>query len=223
MRRRGFTFVELCLAMCVTAMVAIALAAFAAAGAQSWRQSEHIQQLQVSSQQGTNLTTRIVESSRALASVIEEPPSLLLWLTDSFDGAADAKAQFAEMALIEYDAELKSVFFYRANMDEAQGAGGDADDVLTTAAMSNPQYATLLKSENWLLPRRTLLGPGRVVAEGLDITRVESVTFTPVTTRDLPAVQMNATLSRGSETKTVEAIFTVRAPTTKPAYEAGTN
>ncbi len=222
-RRGGFTFVELCIAMGVMAMIAVALATFATASAQHWKQSEHNQLLQISAQQGGHLTTSIVESSRALASVISDPPSLFLWLTDSYDGVADAKAQFAEMAVIEYDPQLKTVFLYRADMQLAQTAGGDADDVLTTAEMSKPTYVNLFKTERWLLPRRALIGPGRQVSDALNVTRVESVEFTPITARDLPAVEMNATLSRGAETKALRAVFTVRAPTTRPSYADGSN
>ncbi len=216
-RRRGLTLVELCLAMIITAMVGVSVVAFTTMTGRAWRESEYTQQLDVSAQQAGGMIAAMVESSRALGAVGASPPAVFLWLTDSFDGTADAKAQLAEMALIEYDAALKTVFLYQADLVKAQLLRGDADDVLYNHDISNLDFAALFKTQQgWLAPRRALMGPGRTVDDDQTITRVESATFTRLSTSGLPAVEMNVTLSRGSERRVVRSVLTVRAPTARP-------
>jgi hypothetical protein len=218
MIRTGFTFVEMCIAMSLTAMTGLAIFAFASVTTRTWSATEHTHQLDVTSLQAGALMTNMVERSRALAHVSGTPPRVFLWLTDAFDGSADGQAQFAEMALIEYDASSKSVYLYTADLDAARSAGDEADDVVSVGEMTNTGYATLFKSMEWLAPRRTLLGPGREVDNELEITRVESATFSPIVNGSLPAFEMNATLSRGTERKLVERVFVLRAPTSRPDY-----
>ncbi len=218
-RRAGFTFVELCIAMAIVSMMAMAIAAFASVTTKTWRETENIQQLQVSVQMASGLLVSTVESSRALASVNSDPASVFFWMTDSWNGNADAQAQFAEMGLIEYDATLQTIFLYRANTAAPQAPGSDAATILPTAAMNSSDYPAYFKTRSaWLAPRRALIGPGRVVDDATVITRVESVEFTPISGGDLPAVEMNATLSRGDHRKNIRCVMIVRAPTARPDY-----
>lgn len=217
-RQHGLTLVELCLAMLITAMVGVSVVAFTTMTGRAWRESEFTQQLDVSAQQAGGMISAIVESSRAMGAVGASPPGVFLWLTDSFDGSPDAKAQLAEMAWIEYDANLKTIFIYQSDLTKAQLLRGDADDVLTNADMSNLDFASLFKTQRaWLAPRRALIGPGRSVDDDQTVTRVESATFSRLSTGGLPGVQMNVTLSRGTERRVVRSVLILRAPTTRPA------
>jgi hypothetical protein len=218
MTGRGFTFVEMTLAIAITAMTGLAIFAFASVTTRTWAATEHVHQLEVTSLQAGALTTNLVERSRALGFVANSPPRVFLWLTDSYGGAADGQAQFAEMGLIEYDASLKSLMLYRADLSAAGAMGGGADGVISTTEMTHVTYAELFKSMDWLEPPRTILGPGREVEETREMTRVNAATFTPVTSAGLPAFEMNVTLSRGRETVEREYVFVLRAPTLRPDY-----
>jgi hypothetical protein len=213
-RAKGFTLVEVCLAMIVTAMIGSALAAFSLAVATQWRQSEQQQYLQVSCHQANGVVGPIVESSRAVGGVVTKyKPGVFLWQSDTYSGAADNKAQFCEMSLIEYDADLKTLFYYQGTPSTVTLAQTLAYSVLTSLQMEDPEIVELFKLQTaWQKPRRTLLGPGRVVDASLDITRVESAEFTAIHTGDLPAVKMNLTISRGKERVTLTDVYTLRAP-----------
>lgn len=222
MNDRGFTFVEMCIAMAITAMTGLAIFAFASVTTKTWQATEHAHQLEVSSLQAQSIMTDLIERSRALAVVSDSQKLVMVWLTDSFDGTADGQAQFAELAVIEYDQALRSLILYRADMSAAEAARQEAAEIITTAGLSNVEYAFLLKRMQWLDTPRTLLGPGRRVDAGRQIARVDAVTLTPVTTAGLPAFEMNVTLSRGRDTKQQSSVFVVRAPTSRPNY-ANTN
>ena len=82
-RRHGFTLVELCLGMLITAMVAMSLAGFSLAVTHHWRQDQQSQQLQVAGARSGAMMASIVESARALACVSDDPASLFLWQKDA--------------------------------------------------------------------------------------------------------------------------------------------
>lgn len=212
-RRRGFTMIELCLAIAITAMVATALTTFAFSMTQYWRETEDRQQLQVSTAQARNMIAPVFESARGLGCVTNNAtPSAFFWLEDTLGGSADQKTQFGEMALLQYDNATKTIYLYQANTSLNLAGSLTASAVLSSSDMANPNFITLYRQQTWLRTRKAMLGPGREVDSDIDISRVTSCSFALITTGGLPAVQMNATVSRGQEQRTLTEVFTVRAP-----------
>lgn len=213
-RRRGFTLIELCLAMMITAMVATALTTFAFSMTGYWHETEQRQQLQVSLAQSRSMVAPIFESARGIGCVaVGASPGVFLWQEDTLGDSADQKSQFAEMALVQYDSQTQTIYYYQANKLLNLVGSLTASAELSAADIANPNFIALFKQQNWLLSRRALIGPGREMDSDIAIARVENCVFSEITSGGLPAIQMNATVSRGQERRTLTEVFTVRAPT----------
>ena len=214
MRRSGFTVIELCIGMLITAMVAAATATFTMAVVTQWRDGDHAQILDVSLQQARAVIGPIVQSSRQVAEVIASPtPSVFLWQYDSL-GGADQKPQLAEMSLIEYDAATQTIYYYQADSTQDLADNVTATQTLTAADLQNPSTVNVFKSQSWLKPPRALLGPGRVVDSSVETSRVTAAIFQSIVSNGVPQLQWTATITRGNTTADVSDTLTLRAPET---------
>jgi hypothetical protein len=81
------------------------------------------------------------------------------------------------MALIEYDAVTQTLHYYKANPATLTAASPQASTTITDAYMSDPDVAYYFKQMPWVAPARSLLGPGRVLADAEDAVRVTGATF----------------------------------------------
>ncbi|MBC7785601.1 MAG: hypothetical protein H7144_17350 [Burkholderiales bacterium] len=220
-RGRGFTFIEMCMGMIITAMVGLAVSGFSLTVANYWRHAGQQQALQVSGAQSGGVIGPIIESARALGGVLHrDAEAILLWQTDSFGGSADGVVQFAEVSLIEYQPAIKSLVYYQADLSQNLAANATAGLVLTSADLANPDVAIAFKKQTWLKSRRTLLGPGRAVDSGVDATRVTAATFTAISGNAKAGVKIGATITRGDAGQSIQAVNIVRAASAVPATTA---
>jgi type II secretory pathway pseudopilin PulG len=212
-RRRGFTLVELSLGIAFTAMIGAAVATFLLAVSAQWKSAETQQHFDVTIQQGSQSIGSIIQSARRVGGTFnDEKPSIFIWESDRLK--ADGIAQFGEMAVIEFDPQLESIFYYRAN-----AASNLLVDLLAGLNVAVPQMleealVQLFTQQAWLEPRRVLLGPGRQVAADVMMTRVTDATFTKVAGRD--GVQVEITLTRGEDLVLLRDYYSVRNPADQP-------
>ncbi|MGN6728145.1 MAG: hypothetical protein ACTHLZ_19675 [Tepidisphaeraceae bacterium] len=214
MNRRAFTLVELCLGMLVTAVLAFAAATFTTAVVSQWSDGNRSQMLDVSLFQARAVVGPIVESARQVAAVYNTPtPAVFLWQNDTLNGP-DQKRQFAELALLEYDATTQTIYYYQADASNDLVNNATAMQTVSDADLADPNLMAVFKSQTWLKPKRALLGPGRVIGSSTEVARVTQAVFQPVTSNTLPQLEWSATVARGDATVSFDDTLTLRAPTT---------
>jgi hypothetical protein len=113
-RRRGFTFVELCMALLVCSMVFAAVSAFAMAMGRSWQMTDAMQS---GSLRASQIALRLQTELRGCDAVLYCNPGsltntgggsaeILLWKNDAFDpssGMPDGQIEYTECTLITYE------------------------------------------------------------------------------------------------------------------------
>lgn len=176
--RHGLTFVELTIGMSITAVLMLALATFATAVSTGWKYSEtqymvrSVGNQSVAQLRGTLsdvlcvLQAKTGDSSGAAA-------YLFCWRSDTWGGAADLKAQFGEMSLVEYDPSTRTIWLYEPK-DSADMTASEK----TTAADANwgdsssEAIITYFKSSSMLKSRRPLVG-GASASGGAQVTSAQ--------------------------------------------------
>lgn len=140
---RGFTVVELCFGLVITALVMFAVATFVMAVSQSWRHSDEVETAARHAWQATVRLGRTVQDARLigafnhgdLSANTPQPAAVLLWMKDT---NSDGKIQGAECAMIEHDDVQKALRLYPAGQ-------GDATVVLPWATFTSPAVLTNFK------------------------------------------------------------------------------
>lgn len=115
--RPGLTLAELICATAMLGIVLMAASALIAAVAAGWKNTESAYKVaNVSDRAGSRLEEQLVA---ALSVLQVKPPAtaggathLFYWKSDGITGTEDGKAQFGEMALIEYDPASRAVRLY---------------------------------------------------------------------------------------------------------------
>jgi hypothetical protein len=199
--------------MLTTAMVAGGIAAITGAAAQQWSDGRERQLLDMTVQQHRHAMGPIIRSARGLGGVVTQyKPAVFFWQADTWGGAADGNPQFAEMALIEYDASTQSLLYYQADPSKLNASSTYASTVLTTSQMADANMAQYFKEMSWIKPARSLLGPGRALDADIVALRVSAATFAISNSANLQSLTVNLTVDRGSYTKTLNNVYGVRAP-----------
>lgn len=127
-RCRGFTFVELCLALAICGLVMGALAAFSLAMASAWHQAERTQALTLRGNQAVARIDDLVQHARLIGAVrtgnLDNPTNttaagVVLWKVDT---NSDGLIQGAEVELILHDPTSRTLKLYPAGQGNATTA-----------------------------------------------------------------------------------------------------
>ena len=121
---RGFTVMELCFGMVITALVMAAVATFLMAVSQSWRHSDQVETSTMRAWQATVRLGRAVQDARLIGAysagdidaATPTPAAVLLWAKDT---NGDGKIQGAECAMIEHDDVQQTLRLYHAGQGDA--------------------------------------------------------------------------------------------------------
>ena len=210
---RGFTVMELCFGLIITALVMAAVASFVMAVSQSWRHSDQVETSSMRAWQATVRLGRTVQDARLIGafhagdlfSAPAQPAAVLLWATDA---NGDGKIQGAECAMIEHDPGQQTLRLYPAGQ-------GDAVVVIPWATFTSPAVLTNFKVGRTSTP----------IARG-----IERVRFAPFGTTGIalhPALEYtmkitargaNAGQTEDQAARLVEyGTCSVRAPAKQPA------
>ncbi len=143
----GFTLLELCFGLLITAMVFGAVAGIATAFSKTWVATEGTQMLQAGSRQSIAQVERELRSAKFVGFASEgksgDPARVVYWADDTPSGAnmtGDGKMQVSEVRLIEHDASSDSLFLYKFVPNGSNAATGaselkksDTDDATDAA------------------------------------------------------------------------------------------
>ena len=134
-RRRGFTFIELCFALLITSMVLGAIASISLAMGQAWKRSEELESLTLRARQAGVRIADVVRNGKLLCfsragslDGASQGAAVLIWKEDT---NGDGKIQGSELEMIEHDTAAHQLVIYRAGE-------GNAVQVLTWAIVSDP-------------------------------------------------------------------------------------
>jgi hypothetical protein len=134
-RGRGFTVVELCFGLVVTALIMGAVASFLLAASQSWRYSDQVATSSMHAWQATVRLVRTMQDARLIGAVMPgdlnvstpNPAAVIVWMKDTNQ---DGAIQGAECAMIEHDDVQQVLRLYPAGQ-------GDATTVLPWATFTS--------------------------------------------------------------------------------------
>jgi hypothetical protein len=162
--RRGLTFVELTIGMAISAVIMLALASFVSAVGRGWKNSEEQFKARSVSHQSVAqlrdvLSNMLCVVQTKVGDTAGSNAYLFCWYKDSWGGAADLKAQWGEMALIEYEPSTKTVWIYLPKdvsaMTAQQKGYAELDD---WGDYSSDSIVSLFRASAINLPRRPLVG-----------------------------------------------------------------
>jgi len=177
---RGVTLVELMLSLGITGMVFTALAMFTTAVASGWKQnSKHFADATVSKRVSAKLEAAVVPSLWVLAARndLDDGSSIVfLWRNDSV-GAADLKVQLGELALVEFDANNKTLWIYEVNTLTAS-SDPNATLPVGTSDLNQDDLVNFFKSQNFVLERRPLAG-GSTQGQAWQVNDAQFSAFAP--------------------------------------------
>jgi type II secretory pathway pseudopilin PulG len=163
--RRGLTMVELIIGTVILGMIGLAVASFTVATSTGWRNSEETYRV---ANLGTRSSQQVQDRlSKALAIVRPAPATqptsssyVFFWSNDAYGTASDGKAQFGEMALLEYDAAAQAVYLYEPKSPSGLSASDQAllasDNWGDPAQM--PTIVSYFKSSSVVKPARAIVG-----------------------------------------------------------------
>lgn len=121
-RRSGFTLIELCVGMAVTAIVASAVATFSLAVSQNWQVEQHNQRLAIGAQVIAGRIRSTIQSAKLVGgceagslSVTTDPAGIMLWTSDS---NGDGLIQGSETAMLYYDPTSQQLRLYSGGPSE---------------------------------------------------------------------------------------------------------
>lgn len=150
--------------MVITSVLMLALATFATAASSGWKHSDD--EFKTRNADSRSVAQMQDALSKMLCVVQVNPGDtaggaayLFCWQKDSFGGSADKKAQFGEMALIEYEPSTKAVWLYQVKNVSAMTASE-----LTAAGSeswgdyTSPAIVTYFKTSSIVAPRTPLVG-----------------------------------------------------------------
>lgn len=161
---RGLTYVELTIGMAITAVLMLALSTFAVAISAGWKHSDDEFKARSAN---TRSVSQIHDALRNMLCIVQANVGdadggaayLFCWQNDTNGGAADNRAQFGEMALVEFDPATKTVWLYEAKdtsaMTTAEKNSAASD---SWGDYTSPAIVTYFKSSSFLAARKPLIG-----------------------------------------------------------------
>jgi type II secretory pathway pseudopilin PulG len=223
---KGFTLVELCLGIALTALVLGALASFLLAMSRAWQSTENTNASILAATQISKRVERELSSAKYIGAVSNGSgggnASVFYWADDNFGGVSDGAVQFGEMRMIEFDTAGRSILLRRAkpigSMTPEQLA--EASRVISALETDDPAVAAFFKTRSFVDSPLPLGGRGTSFTtagtQGLEIDRV---LFSRERNRDENAQNVRFVL--GVKNRAAQAVqsatVALRAPTTRPA------
>ncbi len=203
---RGFTFVELCIGMVVTAMVLSALAAFSLATANAWKAGESTNPVGggktvatipvIGTLAGARLDNEIGAAqctgayyAGSLTTSTGQQASLLLWKTAATDNAIEKQ----EVVLIEYDSADHTIYKY------------------TSTSSAPVLYATEFSAQSWIA---TFKSGATKTALARNIDGMQFYVHTPTSLSQYPLVEYRLYFSRSGLAQTRYGAVCLRSPST---------
>ena len=240
---RAFTFVELMIGMVITSLVMAALSAVCLATANGWRQGEFTRSGWLSGSGASSQVQRALRDAQYVGYIVSgnvsatpaPRASVFYWRADDFDGDDadtdpdnDGKLQIAEMALIEFDPDTRSLLRYETiacdQMTASQwnSAGLDQSNHLrrsdlVDSATAAEDFKAYLQASG--------IGVVTVLARNVDAAAFAGLRTDEVTVTARPLVQFELRFSRadadavlGTAATSIErGTVTLRGPSTRPA------
>ena len=211
-RRRGLTLAELILGMAMLGIVMMAAAGLIAAVAAGWKSGDAVARTaNVAERAGQRVEDALAAALYVLQ--VKAPATagansyVFFWKTDGITGLADGKAQFGEMALIEFDPATKAILLYEpmagSAMTSAQFATASNSD---WGDPTSPDVVTFFKQQTFVQAATTLIGGQSGASE------VSAATFTSFATPGAkPLVSYSLTMAQGGLPVARQGTVTLRA------------
>jgi hypothetical protein len=141
---RGFTLVELCLGLVVTAMVMSAVAALALAVSNCWKFSDALQSGLLTGNQALVRLQRHLHDAKRTGYSTNNPPTLVYWQADA---NGDGLMQLSELAMIAYNGPARTLDVIRPTV-----APGDADATFTYTEFNDAGSVQRLRAHSTATP-----------------------------------------------------------------------
>jgi hypothetical protein len=227
-RRRGFTFVELCLGMIVTAMIMGAVAGIMTAVGEGWSQGQSTQSIQLQANQVFARVQKILSSAKYVGQVTagsvtdstQPPGSIFFWRGDDYPNGstADGTMQWGEMALIQQDPTTHTLFLYKA-IPYSQMSGSQLTRAGVALGSTDPSTTNMTTFKALDFVTATAIGgPGNQTDHGdLHVDAAQFYVPTDVKSR-LPVIEFALSLSRNGQSTILYDSSTIRAPATQPSW-----
>ena len=204
-QRRGFTFVELCFGLVITALVMAGLAAFSLAMSTAWQNAGSSEAFLLAANQDVRLLDAKIRpcvltggwQSGWLDGTTAKPAAVLLWTADTNNSAT---VNYSEIMLIEHNPATQQILMYQAPVHLL------VPDVVYSYATDFSQASFITTFKDGLTP--TVLC-NNVIGAQFYVGPADSATARPF-------VEFALTIKSGSQTQVVYGDATLRAPLPVP-------
>jgi len=203
--RSGFTFVELCFGLVITALVIAGLAAFSLAMSTAWQNAGSSEAILLAANQDVRLLDAKIRPCAltggwqpgSLDGTSAQPAAVLLWTADT---NASSTVNYSEILLIEHDPVAQQIKLYQAPVPLL------VPDVVYS-------YATIFSQASFIDTFKDGLTPtvlcNNVVGAQFYVGPADSATARPF-------VEFTLTIKAGTQTQVVYGDATLRAPLAVP-------
>jgi type II secretory pathway pseudopilin PulG len=203
--RRGFTFVELCFGLIITALVMAALASFSLAMSTAWQNAGSSQAILLAANQDVRLLEAKIRPCAltggwqpgSLDGSASLPAAVLLWTADN---NGTGVVNFSEVMLIEHDPQAQQIKLYQAQIPLT------VPDLIYSYANIFSQASCIDTFKSGLTP--TVLF-GNVIGAQFHVGAANSATSRPF-------VEFALTVKSGNQMQVVYGDATLRAPLPVP-------
>jgi prepilin-type N-terminal cleavage/methylation domain-containing protein len=212
---RGFTFVELMLAIGITSLVMAAIASLTFAAATQWRSSDNTQAVSILSTKADGRLESLfrgakliglVRTGGSISSQSATPACAMVWIEDT---NLDKAMQVSEMALLQYESATQTLKLYRvqwpAGWTTAQKT--TADVIMATTDLNSSDAPEDFKELNYVTGV-TLLK---------NVTAASFCVPTLGSTTELQKLDVVLQLLDGNTKRTRYYSITLRAPNRSPS------
>jgi type II secretory pathway pseudopilin PulG len=204
-QRRGFTFVELCFGLVITALVMAGLAAFSLAMSTAWQNAGSSEAILLAANQDVRLLDAKIRpcvltggwQSGSLDGTSAKPAAVLLWTADTNNSAT---VNYSEIMLIEHNPQTQQILLYQAPVPLL------VPDVVYSYASVFSQASFINTFKEGLTP--TVLC-GNVIGAQFYVGPADSATARPL-------VEFALTVKSTTQTQVVYGDATLRAPLAVP-------
>jgi len=208
---RGFTAVEVLLALCLTGFIALCVLSMTMASSQIWAHQQESAGAGTSGARAKSYVERVLRSAQDVGywseGSDEEPAALFLWAHDKGtrqpEATRDHQVQQCELMLIRHDPVGGKIKLYRSR---EYSLLSPAERLLAEQLMTTTQFNSRLTADTFAaLPwvqEHDLVGSGGET--------VQNVTWNVDRTGDNPIVRLRFDVVRAGVTQTVNATVSLR-------------
>jgi hypothetical protein len=156
--------------MAITGVLGLALSTFAVAVSTGWKHSDDEFKMRSANMRGINQIQNALSGMLCVVQAKVGDASggsayFFCWQKDTYGGSADRKAQFGEMALVEYEPATKTVWLYEVKTTPMTSAERTEAASESWGDYSSPAVVTYFKSSSIVAPRKPLVGGYGTTAE----------------------------------------------------------